>query len=152
MNRAFGAMVQRLPAKYTALMSMKPVVAENIPANTSKGGVYLFSEGKNHLYAGRTKRRISRRVRAHFGTAKDLPFAWRLAREKTGMQAAYKGESTRKALLKNPKFKAAYDKAKARIRKMQVRYVGERDPVRQALLEVYAAVTSRAKHNDFRTS
>ena len=35
---------------------------------------------------------------------------------------------------------------------MQVRYVEERDPVRQALLEIYTAVELRASYNSFETT
>jgi hypothetical protein len=48
-------------------------------------------------------------------------------------------------------FRKAYESAKRRIRKMQVRYVGEEDPLKQALLEIYVAVSSNAKYNDFDT-
>jgi hypothetical protein len=34
---------------------------------------------------------------------------------------------------------------------MDVRYVEEIDPLKQALLEIYAAVSCGAKHNDFDT-
>ena len=34
---------------------------------------------------------------------------------------------------------------------MNVRYVHEKDPVRQALLEIYVAVATEAKYNDFDT-
>ena len=37
------------------------------------------------------------------------------------------------------------------LRKMDVRFVGESDPVKQALLEIYVAVVSGAKYNDFDT-
>ena len=41
------------------------------------------------------------------------------------------------------------DDAKARIRKMSVRYVHEPEPLRQTLLEIYVAVVAEAKYNDF---
>jgi len=34
---------------------------------------------------------------------------------------------------------------------MEVRYVGESDPLKQALLEIYVAVVTKAKFNDFDT-
>ena len=34
---------------------------------------------------------------------------------------------------------------------MDVRYVEEADPLRQTLLEVYTAVSSKSKYNDFDT-
>jgi hypothetical protein len=54
-------------------------------------------------------------------------------------------------LLTDPGFKAAYDRAKARIRGMHIRYVHEPDPLRQASLEIYVAVTVNATYHDFDT-
>ena len=130
---------------------MRPVTAQDIPRDTPLGGVYLFSEGSTPLYVGRTKRPIFVRIRNHFSTAPDCPFAWLLAREATGKKPAYKPDGSRTALLKDPVFKAAYERAKNRIRKMRVRYIHEPDPTAQALLEIYVAVATRARYNDFNT-
>ena len=143
--------MEGLEAKWQALIAMPPVIAAEIPNNTPVGGVYLFSEGSSHLYAGRTKRRIAIRIRNHFSTAPDCPFAWLLARETTGSKATYKSAGSRKALLEDVAFKAEYERAKQRIRRMTVRYVHEPEPVAQALLEVYVALASEARYNDFNT-
>jgi hypothetical protein len=47
--------------------------------------------------------------------------------------------------------RVAYELAKVRIRKMQVRYVEESDPLCQALLEIYLAIAAHARYNDFDT-
>jgi len=151
MNARFRNLVDTLHGKYEALLTMRPVVAQEIPSDTPVGGVYLFSEGATHLYAGRTKRRIAVRVRNHFSTAPDCPFAWLLAREATSRKATYKRDGSRKALLADSAFKAEYERAKEQIRKMKVRYVHEPDPTRQALLEIYVAVASGTRYNDFDT-
>src|SRR5216683_2948487 len=127
---------------------MRPVAAHDIPRDTSVGGVYLFSEDSTHLYARRTKRKIAVRIRNHFSTAPDCPFAWLLAREATGRKATYTPKGSRKALLADAAFKAEYERAKNRIRRMNLRYVQEQNPVRQALLEIYVAIVTEAKHND----
>jgi len=63
----------------------------------ARGGVYLFSEGSTHLYVGRTKRPIAVRIRNHFNTAPDCPFAWLLGpAEATGKKATYKRDGSRK--------------------------------------------------------
>jgi len=151
MDSKFQYLIEGLHHKYEELLKMTPVTVDTAPKDTPKGGVYLFSEGSRNLYAGRTKRFIRYRLKDHVSTADDCPFAWRLAREKTGKKATYKIKGSRKELLKDPDFKAEYEKSKARIRKMQVRYVGEDDPLRQTLLEIYIAVVSEAKYNDFDT-
>lgn len=152
MHEKFKTLTDELHMKYQMLMSMHPMTVDTTPSDSPKGGVYLFSENGINLYAGRTKRRIKERLKYHVSSADDCPFAWHLAREETGhMEASYKAEGSRKHLLAQSDFKSAYDRAKARIRRMQVRYVGETDPLKQALLEIYVAVVSGAKFNDFDT-
>jgi len=152
MDTAFKTFIDGLHHKYRELISMEPVTIDTTPNNCPVGGVYLFSENGIHLYAGRTKRKIKTRLKGHVNTAKDCPFAWHLAREYTGIiKAPYTGEGSRNQLLLQPNFKRAYEEAKIRIRKMDVRFVGESDPVKQALLEIYVAVVSGAKYNDFDT-
>lgn len=152
MNPKFRELVDALEAKHRELLEMRPVAASDIPSNTPPGGVYLFSDGEKHLYAGRTKRRIHERVRNQFGSNPNAAsFPWLIAREATGRTATYKKEGSRKALLKDPDFMKAYDDARKRIRNMHVRYVSESDPVRQTLLEIYVAVATDAEYNDFDT-
>lgn len=151
MNKKFLALTNSLSNKYEVLISMKPVTVDNLPSNSPNGGIYLFTENGQNMYAGRTRRKINKRLQDHVSGAKDCPFAWRLAREKTGKQAAYKTKGSRTELLKDPDFRAEYESAKQRIRKMQIRYVGEDNPLKQALLEIYAAVVSGTLHNDFDT-
>lgn len=151
MNEQFRALVNALDAKYQALCEMPPIVAADVPTNTPVGGVYLFSEHKRPLYAGRTKRSIGTRIKYHFCTANDCPFAWLIAREETGRKATYTRDGSRNMLLADEEFREVYEAAKARIRKMHVRYVNETNPLRQALLEVYVAVAANARYNDFDT-
>ena len=152
MDTSFRELISGLHEKYLELVSMQPVTIDTTPNNCPIGGVYLFTENGKHLYAGRTKREISVRLKAHVNTAKDCPFAWHLAREVMGVEkATYKKEGSRNHLLTQPQFKQVYDSAKDRIRKMEVRFVSEQDPLKQALLEIYVAVLSNAKYNDFDT-
>src|SRR5260370_8190130 len=101
---------------------MRPVAAHDIPRDTSVGGVYLFSEDSTHLYARRTKRPIGVRIRNHFSTAPDCPFAWLLAREATGRKATYTRGGSRKALLAGASFQTHYEPAKTPIRAMTLPY------------------------------
>jgi hypothetical protein len=153
MNAKFKEIVESLHPKFLELMAMDPVTIDKVPADAGLkgGGVYLFSVGAENLYAGRTKRSIRTRLRYHVSSAADCPFAWRLARERTGKPSAYKSVGSRKDLLGDAAFEAAYQQAKQKIRAMDVRYVAEADPLRQALLEIYVAVAAGAKHNDFDT-
>jgi hypothetical protein len=74
-----------------------------------------------------------------------------LAREATGRKATYRTEGSRKALLDDAGFRREYEQAKQRIRAMSVRYIHEPHPTRQALLEIYVAVATGARYNDFDT-
>ena len=150
-NTRFRDLVVGLERQCQKLLAMRPVVAEDVPNDTPVGGVYLFSEGSRHLYAGRTKRRLAVRIRNHFSTARDCPFAWLLAREATGQMPTYTRKGSRRSLLADPAFEAEYESAKRRIHRMSARYVSEPHPVRQALLEIYVAVETGAKCNDFDT-
>lgn len=137
MNQRFKELVDALDAKCQQLLSMQPVSASEVSRSAPVGGVYLFSENGRHLYAGRTKRAICVRVRNQFGPNPDAAsFPWLIAREATGKKATYARAGSRKALLTDPEFQAAYERARARIRQRKVRYVHEADPLRQALLEI----------------
>jgi len=75
-----------------------------------------------------------------------------LARKATGFtEASYTSKGSRRALLADANFAEAFGQAKARIREMDLRFVEEIDPLRQALLEIYIAVVLGTKYNDFET-
>lgn len=152
MHPKFQALIEDLHIKFESLMKMNPVMIDTIPDDSPKGGVYLFSYGGENLYVGRTKRKIKDRLKDHVSSADDCPFAWRIAREVTGNKTAtYKFQGSREDLLNQSNFRAEYEKAKKEIRKMEIRYVGEADPQKQALLEIYVAIAAGAKHNYFDT-
>ena len=68
MDVRFKEFIDNLHVKYEYLISMKPVTIYSLPENIPKGGVYLFLENGIALYAGRTKRKISNRLKK-----KELP-------------------------------------------------------------------------------
>lgn len=138
--------------RYDALVNASPFKCAKAPVSLAgKPGIYLFSESGRPLYIGRTdnlrKRLANHRHRSH-NTA---TFAFLLARHETGKRdATYQPSGSRADLLKNdPTFSAVFDRARTRIGEMDVRVVEEADPVRQALLEIYAAFVSGASYNDF---
>ncbi len=68
------------------------------------------------------------------------------------MVAAYSGKGRRASLVADDAaFAAAFKAAKERVRAMQVRYVEEIDPLRQALLEIYASIVLATPYSDFNT-
>lgn len=153
MDAKFASHVEALRPQLASLLAMQPVTPESLPTKMFKRGVYLLSDGEQHLYVGRSndiKKRIGRHSRPG-ATHRMAAFAFRLAREATGnLKATYKkGEGSRSALMEDEKFVSAFVAAKARIRKMNVRFMEESDPVRQALLEIYVAVALGTPYNDF---
>lgn len=153
MDSKFIAHIEALKTQLDRLLGMTPVLATTLPKSMPRKGVYLFSEGDKHLYVGRSND-IKKRIKHHSmpsATHRMAALAFRLARKKTGnLKATYKkGAGSRKALMEDKSFVKAFDAAKARIRKMNVRFVEENDPVLQALLEIYVAVVHDTPHNDF---
>ncbi len=140
--------------KYMDLVRMEPVDRLSIPKGRKVSGVYLFSEGDIHFYVGRTTN-LRQRLRNHCGVSSahnQAVFAFKLARHTTNnIMASYAGDGTRKKLLEDPIFAKAFLDSKARVRSMKLRYVEEPDPLRQALLEIYAAALLRTEFNDFET-
>lgn len=153
MESKFLAHVEAIRPKLERLLAMQPVKPTTLPSNMPSRGVYLLSEGDRHLYVGR-----SNDIRARLGrhskpgaTHRMAAFAFRLAREATGNEKPTykKGAGSRSSLMDDPEFVTEFNAAKARIRSMDVRFVEEVDPVRQALLEIYMAESLGTPYNDF---
>ena len=152
MHPDFQQFVEHLAPKVDALVGMPPVQYASLPKQLPQRGIYLFSDGQRHLYVGRTNR-LRQRLAGHCvpsSTHFSATFAFRLAREETGLvKATYTPEGSRAQLVKDPAFNAAFAQAKTRLRSLDIRFVEESEPVRQALLEIYAAVLLRTPYNDF---
>lgn len=149
----FSRHLESLVPRFEHLLHMEPVKPTSLPRTMCRAGIYLFSENGRNLYVGRSNNirdRIGRHCRPS-ATHRMAAFAFRLAREETGsIAAAYRpGPNSRAGLLENPIFLDAFNRAKARIRIMDVRYVEEHDPVCQTLLELYVAVVLSTPYNDF---
>lgn len=154
MDPGFAKLVDSLEPQYRSLVSMPAVKYDALPRQIPSRGIYLFSEGPSRLYVGRTNR-LRQRLQNHCqqsGTHFTATFAFRIARHESGnVEATYKKTGSREALMRNPKFARAFQAAKQRVRAMDIRYVEEQDPTRQALLEIYVATVLRTPFNDFDT-
>ena len=148
MREHFTARVAILEKLLTLLLESEPLS----PPLRKAPGIYLLSEGATHLYVGRTKN-IQQRFRNHSNASSghnQATFAFRIARQETGHEkATYTVEGSRSALLQDPVFSAAFERAKARVRNMQLRFIEIDDPVQQALLEIYVAICLETPLNDF---
>lgn len=152
MNAKFRAHIRAMEPSYRALISMKAVAVAALPASVPTRGVYLFSEDGRHLYVGRSNR-IRGRLQDHCRPGSNhnkATFAFRIARAETGfLTATYSTEGSRSDLERKPGFAEAFIAAKARIKNMDVRFVKEAEPMRQALLEMYVALSLETPYNDF---
>ena len=154
MDDAFKQFAETLHPSFERLMKMTPLKMSALPTRLPEKCIYLLSEEANHLYVGRTRRLRNRLGQHSIAGAQhnQAVFAFRLAREMTGRTAAsYSAEGSRTALSADPAFSEAFSQAKARVRNMDLRYVEEADPLRQALLEIYVSVVLGTKYNDFDT-
>ena len=152
MNEKFRTHVETMDPSFKALLDMPPVHGSALPRDIPSRGIYLFSEGDRHLYVGRSNR-IRKRLQDHCRPSSghnSATFAFRIARGKTGnLVATYLTKGSRAELEKDPEFADSFAKAKARVRAMDVRYVEEMGPMRQAILEMYVALSLETPYNNF---
>src|SRR6266545_744317 len=121
MDPTFASAIEQLHPSFEALLAMEPCRPLEVPKSIPQAGIYLLSEGSQHMYVGRSNR-LRKRLGNHCrvgATYKMAAFAFRLARLETGyLKASYKPAGSRADLIKEPTFRAAFDKAKDRIRHM----------------------------------
>ena len=135
----FNAHVAACEARYNELMQSAPLSKREINATLkSAAGVYMFFEHGVPMYAGRTND-MKRRYGEHTWPSScdnKAPLAFNLLKKEQGWESAsYQTKGSRKELAKHPGFA----EQKQRVANMEVRFVREADPVRQAMLEMYAA-------------
>jgi GIY-YIG catalytic domain len=152
-NEKFRQVVESLQPKLDELVGMGPVHPAPLPASIPLGGVYLLSEAEKHLYVGRSDS-MPTRLRDHCsGSHRKAAFAFKLAREATGLtNPTYQRIGSRDELMTRVDFVAAFQQAQARIRNMDLRYVEEIDALRQCLLEVYVSVALATPYNRWNTT
>ena len=123
-------------------------------------GIYVLSEMDGHCYVGRTGN-LRKRLKQHTAAVPEqASLAVHIARLDAETPATSRpGGGARYLYRNNERFRAAFEAALQRIGAMQVRYVGfqedEDDGLRQAMLEIYAAVEFRTRvreggYNSFR--
>lgn len=146
----FTSAVNDVQAKCSALLASPKYSMSVLPRKMPLAGVYIFLENDLELYVGRTNN-LRKRLQYHTrNNHNQATFAFLLARESTGnIRATYKKEGSRNDLLSQPAFRLAFDNARERIRRMDVKFIEEIDPVRQALLEICTSLRVEARYNDF---
>ncbi len=143
-------MIEEIERKFNVLQAAPPFALGSFLAGLPKSGIYTMSEKGKCLYVGRSNN-IPKRLRNHARrNHNQATFAFLLARKATGrLKASYKKEDSRPRLLEDPEFSRAFEGARERIRNMDIRVVEETDPVKQALFEIYTAVSLNSSYNDF---
>jgi hypothetical protein len=148
MNPKFACLTESLEPSFQRLIACPPHTGRGgLPRGLPKRAVYLFSEGGEHFYVGRTNRLRARHREHMSGRNNDAPFAFKLARKATCDRVI--GKLTRAQLELHPLFTSAFEEARKRVERMEFRWVEEADPNRQCLLEIYATIVLGAHYNDF---
>ena len=148
MHELFRNEIESLHPTFERLLAMQPVQRKALPKGMPCQGIYLFSDGIEHLYVGRSDRmrqRLMEHGRAsstHFSAS----FAFLIARRQAGDWAK---SMSREQLVHDQRFLLQFDAAKENVRGFDIRYVEESEPTRQALLEIYAAVVLKTPFNTF---
>src|SRR2546422_5267992 len=118
MDEEFKQYLETLHSSFERLVATPAVCVNALPRTLPLQCVYLFSENGRHLYVGRT-RKLRQRLRNHCGNASghnQAVFAFKLARELTGRtKVSYAKKDSRKQLLDDPEFAAAFSNAKAKV-------------------------------------
>ena len=123
------------------------------PVPTGVAGVYSLSEADRPLYVGRTRNLRSRLSAHRSSSVRRATLAVKMARLRSDRHATYKRNRSAVYLYEHDhRFRDEFEEARERISALQVRYVREHDDVRQALLEIYAAIRLDTSYNSFRTS
>lgn len=152
MENKFLNLIRDFDGKAKDLLAADRWTVQSLPKLISQKGIYLFSENKKPLYVGRSND-LRKRLQIHCRPSSaynQATFAFLIAREVTGnVKASYKQNNSRKKLLENDTFKKEFEQAKNRIREMEVRFIEESDPLRQALFEIYIAVELDTRYNKF---
>jgi hypothetical protein len=155
-RNSFQRNVEKLEQVTQALLKSMPcMIREGLPRSVPKAGIYLFSDGTKPLYVGRSNN-IRRRMGLHTRPSaahNQATFAFRLTKEQLGIgKPSYQTKGSRPDLAASPRFAHAFRKSKDTIRSLNVRFIEENDPVMQALLEIYIAVTLGTPYNEFKTT
>jgi len=150
----FGDAIEGLDASFRSLLACDPITFDTRPRKLPAAVVYLFSDGDRPIYVGRSnkfRQRLGNHC-LHGSQTNQASLAFRLACEDVQHVCTKyrKGSSGADPLKEVPGLAEAFSRMKQRLRAMEVRYVAEPDQVRQALLEMYAALALETKH-DFGT-
>ena len=120
-------------------------------SHSTAGGIYVLYENDKPVHVGRT-RCLRKRLQGHCSQSHyHASFAFKRARERTGIKADYKPGNSRKVLAESEHFRPVFLEQVATIRKMTYKFMPVGDPVEQYLLELYAAMELGTSMDEFDT-
>lgn len=152
-EKEFEERVKLLRPRFLELVQSHPKSLEEISMLPKQSGVYLVSDGDEHLYVGQSKN-IRGRIRNHCSDSKAAhrsSFAFRMA-DKEFVQKSKENANnklTREQRKANPDFHKLILQARARLRKMNFRYLVVENTLDRTLLEIYSAQALGTEHNSF---
>ncbi len=152
-EQRFDDAVARMPKLFDELMSCDLLEMTAQKSWKILPAVYVFYDSnKTPCHTGRT-RNLQGRVRAHTANSHNsASFAFKCARQALNLKATYRPEGSRAELMKDPTFKAEFDRQRKEIEKMRLRFVRVECPIEQHLFEVYAALRLGTSLTEFTTS
>ena len=151
MTALFEHLVSQLEPLSRALLD-SPLLQVGSNRELSHPGIYVFYERNQPAYVGITKN-VRNRIGNHIsGSGAKSAFAFRRAKEALGLgKATYKVEGSRKALIKEDRFREALLKHKNDVRLMEFRALKVDDPLVLYLLELYVALKLDLPVTEFQT-
>jgi hypothetical protein len=148
-NEAFQRSIARAPELFAELDqgSIHPIVGTTYPQSPA---IYVFFEDGKALHVGRTNK-LRQRILGHRGQSHySATFAFKETRRVTEkLKATYQTSGSRAALMKDPEFRAVFDKHRERLHAFGIKYLVVQDPIDQYLLELYAALEYKTSLSEF---
>lgn len=150
--RQFDDAVKRMESLLVELLAAPVAPRAEHGAIPEAAGIYLFSD-KKPVYVGQT-RNLRARLRNHTAAAateNQASFAF-LVGKVDAEAAGIDLKRARKILEADPHFAEHFREAKARVAKMNVRWIELDDPIERTLFEIYAALAlDTVAFNSFET-
>ena len=151
MNERFKKLTDRMPLRLLSLLEQPLIAIDDIGiTQVPQKGVYVFFEGNNPIYVGRSNR-LKNRLKEHSQRSSDrysATLAFRIAKQNT---STLQKKQTNEQLMKNRDFVEEFEAAKDRIARTKIRFIGIEDQIEQAMFEIYVHLALGTELNDFST-
>lgn len=150
LNENFKKYIDETPLLYNSLLESE-YYKVNLVKLPNEPAIYVFYEDNTPVYVGRT-RNLRNRIRGHITESHNkATFAFKSARLQTGKNATYKKGEGRDNLIKDANFSLAFKSHIDKIKTMNIKYLIIIDPIKQYLLELYAAMELGTSLTEFDT-